>query len=75
MRMSTLNAAMIPGGKWYELAAGIDFPRDWSTRKVARALYSAAKRRGGSAAVRATPEGNIQVYATGCEYQAPAASS
>lgn len=67
MRASTLDMIMIPGNKWYELEAGVDFRKDLPFLTIRQYLYGAARRRGGGElAVYQTPEGNIRVYATGC---------
>ena len=64
----TLEMILVPGNKWYELEAGVDFPTDQSLRKIRARIYGAARRRGGRAAVRFPESGNIMVYATGCSF-------
>ena len=65
---AVLDQIMVPGNKWFELQAGVDFPTDVALKAVRQRLYVAAYRRGGRLATRFTEEGNIQVYATGCRF-------
>lgn len=68
MDPATLDQVMVPGNKWFELEAGVDFPTDVPLKQVRQRLYLAARRRGGRLATRFTEAGNIQLYATGCSF-------